>query len=72
MKHSEIYRGRTLTCLIESHGDFVKWECHIDGKQSVAGISSSTATEFVPSGVLSEAFRAGRRAIDRSLEELRH
>lgn len=65
-----MYRGKTLTCWIELHMEFVKWECNIDGKPGVAGVNSLLGEKDLPSSVLSEAIHVGRSVIDRSLIEL--
>jgi hypothetical protein len=66
MKHSEIYRGKTLTCQVKLVSGHMRWECAINGAPSLSGIGASV--KMLPSEILSEAIYAGRRAIDRSIK----
>lgn len=65
MKHSEIYRGKTLTCTVQLRGKHTRWECQIEGMETIFGVVAAVGAELPPSKILAKAIAAGRTAIDR-------
>lgn len=67
--HSEIYRGKTLTCTVLPRGRHLAWEYQIDREEKVVGPHVATGS-MLPSAVLAEAMHAGRKAIDLDTEQV--
>lgn len=64
MRHSEIYRGIKLTCIVRLCGALTTWVCEIENMQPMTGVGDSKGKSLLPSTCLVEAIRVGRRAVD--------